>query len=106
MARESRFNPHAVSSVGARGLGQLMPGTASLLGITNPFDIAPNIEGTVHYLARQLNNFGGQVGYALAAYNAGPGSVQRFGGVPPFHETQDYVRIINSIYQSLTHQVL
>jgi len=106
IARESRFNPHAVSPVGARGLGQLMPGTAALLHVIDPFDIAQNIDGTVRYLARQMNKFSGQVVEALAAYNAGPGNVERFGGVPPFRETQNYVSAISIMYQALTHQVL
>jgi soluble lytic murein transglycosylase-like protein len=91
--QESRFNPNAVSSAGAQGLGQLMPGTASMLGVRNSFDIEDNLEGTVSYIADQLNQFG-RLSLALAAYNAGPGNVRKYGGVPPFRETQRYVSVI------------
>lgn len=101
IAQESRFNPRAVSPVGARGLGQLMPGTAALLGVLNAFDITQNIDGTVRYLAAQLKKFGGDIASALAAYNAGPGNVVRFGGIPPFRETRNYVRVISTWYQNL-----
>lgn len=101
IAKESQFNPKAVSPVGAQGLGQLMPGTAAAAGIHAPFDVAQNIEGTVRYLAEQLTKFGGNIAQALAAYNAGPGSVIRYGGVPPFSETVNYVRVISTHYQEL-----
>ena len=102
LAQESGFNPHAVSPMGARGLGQLMPGTAANMGIGDSYDISENIEGTIRYLANQLALFGGNVSFALAAYNAGPGNVRRYGGVPPFHETRNYVRRINMRYNDLT----
>jgi soluble lytic murein transglycosylase-like protein len=90
--QESNFNPTAGSPAGARGLTQLMPGTARGLGVTDVTDPAQALEGGAKYLRQQLDAFGGDVTRALAAYNAGPGAVQRFGGVPPYAETQNYVR--------------
>jgi hypothetical protein len=100
VAQESRFNSRAVSRSGARGLGQLMPGTAAGLGVRDSFDIHENLDGAVRYLAEQLGTFG-QVSLALAAYNAGPGAVKRHGGIPPYNETQNYVRIVWNHYCSL-----
>jgi soluble lytic murein transglycosylase-like protein len=94
--QESGFNANARSGAGAQGLTQLMPGTAAGLGVTNPLDPGQAIEGGAKYLKQQLDHFGGDVARALAAYNAGPGAVQRFGGVPPYAETQNYVRAVQA----------
>lgn len=87
---ESRWNPQAISPKGARGLAQLMPGTARSLGV-DPLDPADNLEGGARYLRQMLDLFDGSVPDALAAYNAGPVRVQKAGGVPPIRETQNYV---------------
>ncbi|MHB0936141.1 MAG: lytic transglycosylase domain-containing protein [Armatimonadota bacterium] len=100
VAQESRFNPKAVSRSGAQGLGQLMPGTAAGLGVRNSFDIDENLDGATRYLAEQLNTFG-KLSLALAAYNAGPGAVKRYGGVPPYRETRNYVKVIWNHYCEL-----
>jgi len=94
--QESGFDPNAGSSAGARGLTQLMPGTAAGLGVTNVLDPIQSLDGGAKYLRTQLDAFGGDVTKALAAYNAGPGAVQRYGGVPPYAETQNYVRIVQA----------
>ena len=89
--QESGFDPSSQSSAGAAGLTQLMPATASSLGVANPLDPAESIEGGARYLGSLLREFGGNQTDALAAYNAGPGAVRQYGGVPPYAETQDYV---------------
>ena len=94
---ESEFDPRAVSSAGARGLMQLMPFTARRFGVSDSFDPRQNIFGGVQYLRFLLDLFGGDVTLALAGYNAGENAVQRYGGVPPYKETQGYVRKIQSI---------
>ena len=91
--QESRWNEHAVSPVGAQGLAQLMPGTARYLGV-DPRDPFANLEGGARYLREQMDRFGGDLEKALAAYNAGPGRVERAGGIPNIRETRHYVAAI------------
>ncbi|HEY5584078.1 MAG TPA: lytic transglycosylase domain-containing protein [Ruminiclostridium sp.] len=98
MKQESSFNPTSISKSGAQGLMQLMPDTADALSVKNPFDIYQNINGGVQYLKDQLTTFKGDVSLALAAYNAGPNSVEKYGGIPPYAETQDYVQKVNEYY--------
>jgi soluble lytic murein transglycosylase-like protein len=96
VSQESGFNPSARSGAGAVGLTQLMPGTAAALGVTNPLDPVQSLQGGAKYLRQQLDRFGGDDKLALAAYNAGPGAVQKYGGVPPYRETQNYVNSVMS----------
>lgn len=91
---ESNFRADATSGAGAMGVMQLMPGTAKSLGVTDPYDARQNIMGGAKYIADKLSAYGGDVKLALAAYNAGSGNVAKYGGVPPFKETQNYIKKI------------
>jgi soluble lytic murein transglycosylase-like protein len=99
MQAESAFHPYAVSRAGAEGLMQLMPALADEMGVGDSFDPRENIMGGVRYLKRLLDYHNGNLDLALASYNAGPGNVARYGGVPPFRETRNYVKTIKAIYK-------
>jgi len=104
IANESGFNANATSSAGAQGLMQLMPGTASGLGVTNSYDPDQNVWGGTRYIKGLLDKFGGDMKRAVAAYNAGPGAVEKYGGVPPYAETQNYVQNVLASYAKYSAQ--
>ncbi len=105
VAQESAFQANARSPVGAQGLGQLMKGTAAELGVRNAFDPDDNLQGCIKLVAENLGVFQGKVKLALAAYNAGPGAVQHYKGIPPYEETRNYVHNIIGNYYGLQREL-
>ncbi len=99
IANESGFNANATSGVGAQGLMQLMPATAAGLGVRDAYDPAQNVAGGARYLKGLLDRFGGDARLAVAAYNAGPGAVEKYGGVPPYAETKNYVQNVLASFE-------
>lgn len=99
--QESGFNPEATSHCGAMGLMQLMPSTAKGLGVTNAYDAEQNIEGGTKYLKGLMDRFDNNKSLALAAYNAGPNAVKKYGGIPPYMETQNYVKSVLGNYERM-----
>lgn len=97
--QESGFNPNAVSHCGARGLMQLMPATARNLGVKDSLNIEQNVDGGCRYVREMLDRFNGNLKHAIAAYNAGPGAVEKYNGVPPYAETKNYVPAVLAHYQ-------
>ncbi len=104
--QESKYDVHAHSGAGAQGLMQLMPATARRFGCSDPGDVAANLQAGTKYLSWLIKRFDGNIELALAGYNAGEGSVDKYHGIPPFNETQNYVRIITTRYGKTYHPVL
>jgi soluble lytic murein transglycosylase-like protein len=102
---ESNYNSQAVSTAGAQGLMQLMPATAEELGVRNPFDIDQNVDGGARYLRKMIDQFGGDIKMALAAYNAGPGTVERFHGNVPYRETRQYVNRVMRFSRQMKYMI-
>lgn len=100
VSTESGYDPLARSGAGAMGLTQLMPGTAKSLGVENPFDPWQSLTGGANYLSQMIKKYNGDIRLALAAYNAGPGAVEKYGGLPPYKETQNYVDRVLSRYEA------
>lgn len=104
--QESDYNQYCVSSAGAVGLMQLMPVTAETVGVTDRYDIEQNIDGGTHYLRKMLDRFNGDLELALAGYNAGPNAVAKYGGIPPYKETQNYVPKVLSYMEQYASGIL